>query len=1294
MEEVMRKNFSGIKLTGLFSLFIVVSLVHSQASRCNLVVPSGCVDPTTWDGQVITVSADVTRIDEGFYICQEERDVTKPMDVVLAVDQSGSMIDAGNDRNYYAPQVSKEAIDLIKTSAPGSKVGFFGFGNGICEGKQTRRDGTGLTKNTLVPLGSVSDPTHYNALVNQTLYRNDANLDCGTNSPIGTNYYRTFLQADKWLTDPAMSTNSVKAVIMITDGEPSASGAEREEFIAWALAADPDYMVFAIFITNEDVTRARGVIELQELCARSGGNFKQVLTNDKVVLKTVLENMIIGALQYAPPLSATLTNTVTGTVYTATTFRNDYTRSELIWDKKVLLALGDNKFNYSVTFEESGTKTSSFTIKVAGNNYSDVLISGDCYDPKIILTQTSIDTDPFDPATFVMDPKLNELDAGDHKQMYKPYLFIERLQPQYSGLTKEEIKLMKFPVKIYNTQGVTDLITVDLQSITNSEAEAGVSRASDRMQFFIVNEVTNPPVTSDLRFDLPQLIGGDTVFVEWINPEDPRDRAIAKIPVAGPKMISLSSGTFMDTNGDGHVDSIFIKLTSNPDLTITADHLTEIMKSGLITLPAARNFTITSYRLIPGAGFGLSVTEGGPIKTYITPDDSIAITGKVLSAGGKVMEKKIAVYDKVAPIIMSQNFTFNGASSKTPLLMDFEVDSITDTLIVIFSEPVKQITNVVPFHFLNKTTNTSYTANLVAAEYPDTKTVKFSVTSLTGAIKVLPGDSIWIYESDRVGDVCVDENGATTNNFQNNTRNQKREITISTIEAPSWDRSLALYHGADSLIKADETITPIEIRFTWDGGNVNYVYTKVSVEVTTFSGKNQDRESLTLSAKGNTFSKEISLNLLLDGQNPAQGDGKLQVFEDDSIIVVFRNNENPKLAFDTLRTAIPFISKGTIRLTSGFFFDNNGDGHVDSIFIKTTSTIDDGLTAARLTEMMNSNLIVLPSARKLTITHYQLIANAGIGLSVTEDGPVKTYVTSEDTIEIKGKVLSLGGTIKADKIAVYDKIAPIVMDGNFTYDGESEKIPLLIDYLVDTVHDTLIVRFSEPVKQITNAVPFHFLDKINNASYTANLDVVDYPDNKTVRFSVNNLTGTEKIFSGDSVWIHESDRIGDICVDENGATVTNYQNNAGNQKRKISITIKRDPVPLKPYSTSPVSFSTIDDPILQVPSDIINIFTQTQLHDLALQKNGTGNYVGMPIQVVPEINLSVIPDLIMEGNFSIFDAVGNVIVNNKTMAFDSKAKTLNFIWNGKNMHNRLVSTGSYLGICSIVIYYQRRRLKG
>ena len=97
----------------------------------------------------------------------------------------------------------------------------------------------------------------------------------------------------------------------------------------------------------------------------------------------------------------------------------------------------------------------------------------------------------------------------------------------------------------------------------------------------------------------------------------------------------------------------------------------------------------------------------------------------------------------------------------------------------------------------------------------------------------------------------------------------------------------------------------------------------------------------------------------------------------------------------------------------------------------------------------------------------------GFAFNVIEskDHAPVTYIRTDDSISID----NMPGLLQENTIPIFDKIGPLIVYKKIIVANENKRSPLIIDNLSDTIPDTLVVTFSEPVYKVNHAAPFHFL---------------------------------------------------------------------------------------------------------------------------------------------------------------------------------------------------------------------------
>jgi len=361
---------------------------------------------------------------------------------------------------------------------------------------------------------------------------------------------------------------------------------------------------------------------------------------------------------------------------------------------------------------------------------------------------------------------------------------------------------------------------------------------------------------------------------------------------------------------------------------------------------------------------------------------------------------------------------------------------------------------------------------------------------------------------------------------------------------------------------------------------------------------------------------------------------------------------------------------GPVTIECGYYYDNNADGYVDSIYVKATTEIEGGLTDARVQEIVQK-AITLPAFRGFMINSSGIVTG-GFFIKVTENkghNPF-TYVSNDDQLIVSTYTLSMGGEIVGGTLPVYDRVAPLI--------HWEARAAYLIDFMDPATADTLFIKFSEPVKRVTDDVSFYFLDQDNHTEYTVNLADVSQPETGKMAFSVTSVSNVDYMEDGDTVWIHETDRVCDV--------EGNYQNNNMNTRRRLYVKRVVLPYTFVPQAVSPVSVQSLTTAANRVPAEIMTVLgSEGILTNLNLQKNASGDYCGMIIMVVPDPeNIGqLIPDLKIQATLTMLDAVGNTLVLKANLAWWDQRKSLVWVWNLKNRNGRVVGPGMYVCLFEI-----------
>lgn len=291
--------------------------------------------------------------------------------------------------------------------------------------------------------------------------------------------------------------------------------------------------------------------------------------------------------------------------------------------------------------------------------------------------------------------------------------------------------------------------------------------------------------------------------------------------------------------------------------------------------------------------------------------------------------------------------------------------------------------------------------------------------------------------------------------------------------------------------------------------------------------------------------KEYDVTLSKESQSGAEAtflvttvSGKGNILEGDSLNIRTENGESITDLIDksqqnssNRRCEIEVITiDDKISITGASYFDNNADGFVDSIYVKTPG-ID-------LTPVLSTFVesLTLPAHRDLTIENYE-VENGGVGLTLTEkSGTIRTFTTTEDRLIVESETtLGEGLILKSCDVTIRDSVAPVVMTAS------------LVDSVKSGALDLLTVTFSEEIESVTDGKLLNFLSKLDNAPYEVELTKEEQNPTEVI-FQVGTITGQSTIRDGDSLWINADF---DPII---GDTKSNSQDNSNNLRREIQVT--------------------------------------------------------------------------------------------------------------------------------------------
>ena len=404
-EDDMRNSIFRI-ISG--AIFAVAALAGpSQAAlRCELTMQSSasktsCIDPASLNGQTVTVPENVTRIGrDGLALCALSHTSSQASDIAYVIDNSNSMDAWGfwvnpstGDTSFYIPNCSK--------SVSGTNVAF--------RKRHIGASGVDSSWDTLVKISSTkipssvnsdnckeaNDPYSMRAEVVRVAMKYQMSLD--SNSQAGMVEFSSKVQqrsplrtlqgsglmrlldstglydaGSGTLWTPPMNTalgwlsaskNSVKAIIIVSDGEPTDGSDYRR-----LLRSTPDLpKIYGIYL-GSGVTK---VAEMDSLTNISGGKYWIVPPSRPDSLQSVIRSIVGNVMSTETPGTTVLTNLTNGQKSTALTITpGQDSVFHLKLDSVVALDTGKNSVRLVSSWTDDQGKarsdTSAFVLNVSG----------------------------------------------------------------------------------------------------------------------------------------------------------------------------------------------------------------------------------------------------------------------------------------------------------------------------------------------------------------------------------------------------------------------------------------------------------------------------------------------------------------------------------------------------------------------------------------------------------------------------------------------------------------------------------------------------------------------------------------------------------------------------------------------------------------------------------------------------------------------------------------------------------------------------------------------------------------
>jgi hypothetical protein len=369
----------------------------------------------------------------------------------------------------------------------------------------------------------------------------------------------------------------------------------------------------------------------------------------------------------------------------------------------------------------------------------------------------------------------------------------------------------------------------------------------------------------------------------------------------------------------------------------------------------------------------------------------------------------------------------------------------------------------------------------------------------------------------------------------------------------------------------------------------------------------------------------------------------------NGIIEADDTSDNSLYAGDNSRRSNIFFIYNPTPVISAAYFDQNADGSVDAIvvlFAKPMLQLN-SITLSALWREGNGNSIVgtvdASQASYATPGDGTRVVFPVTGAMIRTGGPMEVLLHYR---EFPGQVIM--------SPAVFDSAAPVISAATFcpgTIQGDRKR-----------ASDTLQVTFSEDMADVASKHPFIFQTAFVG-EYTMTLTQLS-KDRSIVNFIVDSLNSRLKYpRNGDSVWINATSL---ICA-SNGFAQYNPAN------RRVAMEVKPMPYKIEIHA-GPNPF----DPAQPVTYTV----------------NGKSRS-GLTFEIDPLANLDddgTGKEIVLDCAISIYDALGNLVGScsgpndpggNIRMEKDNLSGKVYFFWNGYNLNNRNVGSGSYLAVFKI-----------
>lgn len=478
-----------------------------------------CLDLNAIDGKTIRVPENVTRIDaRGLALCSAgtAQTISLPPAILFILDQSTSMENSGGDPNHQRAEVVRNAIQRFSETAPDGLFSFLEFASDI-----------------EIPLDHSTNPNNVyflntgadSLIAIDFMPLTTANVDlwASDTSPIqrrahsGTNYVSPLRRAKEYINalraDPDRQIGAI-SIVFISDGQPYSPDGGNIDTILSVLRND--YEIPGEMVPIHGIFMGQNGTALQTISDSSGGTYRSVDPTDPNALGDIMDSLVTELSLSGVPSSVVMN--VDGTDYTSRAMTEDTSGGfQVRLNRSVPLDSGMNVVEMDVDYLlENGdrvTQTISFRINV---------------------TDTPSDSDYFDAGGYFVGY------CNDTNTIAIEGLGIEGYPNTLDPDTAESLEITLLPAW-YSDSSTT--ITIDVVGTGDQEIltiPAGLD--SSGIASYIASiplEVTGGGRT---RGDtVLQVLGVDTVWLRWENPDDPADTLLWMVLIGNTQQIHASN---------------------------------------------------------------------------------------------------------------------------------------------------------------------------------------------------------------------------------------------------------------------------------------------------------------------------------------------------------------------------------------------------------------------------------------------------------------------------------------------------------------------------------------------------------------------------------------------------------------------------------------------------------------------------------------------------------------------------------------------------------------------------------